>query len=134
MTDDLIERTKFQTDDHVWIGLEAGRAEANRWRIMDFNGRGVIAVNDLRPLEFTPPSAGPADLTYERHDFADRETALKYIEWRAYKAALEAAIAIIAPAVLAMAAQTAIDPSDESSYLVADAILALKAQFEGDKP
>ena len=77
------------TDQQVWIASEAAQIEARAWRIMDFKGRGAVAIRDRleNPLNANGAVA-EAGSTFERHDFSDRAAAERYIEWRAVRAAL----------------------------------------------
>lgn len=77
------------TDKLTWKAYNVLVDEAKHWRIVDFNGRGVIATRDITtPEEMFDPAITPEAVAFERRDFADLKTATSYIEWRALKAAL----------------------------------------------
>lgn len=77
-------------DSIVWRAYESARDEGKKWRVIVFRDRGVIVVNDILK---TPDYVGGTEIAnkvaFERHDFSDEESANRFIEWRAIKAALE---------------------------------------------
>ena len=74
------------SDDTVFNAVQAIEDEAACWRLLDFNGRGAVAVKDRAPINFDQPEGLTAK--FEKHDFSSRNMAERYIQWRAVKAAL----------------------------------------------
>jgi hypothetical protein len=78
------------TDDQVWSVFEAVKHEALCWRVMDFNGRGAVAVRyGNLALTYLPIGYEQTSETFEKLDFRDADQASEYVQWRAIKAALE---------------------------------------------
>jgi len=81
------------TDDHVWLAFTALKEEVKSWRIIEscfYDPDYVVAVRDVFPTpKFIPEQRNVETLAYERHTLSDKATAIRYIEWRSLKVALE---------------------------------------------